>query len=226
MHVRFRTPDRSRERLSALPAFRVYFVTDRKQAASRPLVDVVHAALDGGIRGVQLREKDLDGRALHTLAERLRVLTRRYDARLLVNDRIDVALAVEADGVHLGHDSFSVETARNLLGPKRLIGVSTHSEAEIAAAQAADFIVFGPVYATPSKASYGAPQGPGRLRQAVVLSTVPVFAIGGITADRVPEIIEAGARGIALISAIGTAPDPAHAARALVHAVEQEDRRR
>ena len=219
--VRFRTPNRSRERLCTLPAFRVYFVTDRKQTAGRPLVDVVHAALDGGIRGVQLREKDLDGRALHTLAERLRVLTRRYDARLLVNDRIDVALAVEADGVHLGHDSFPVEAARNLLGPKRLIGVSTHSEAKIAAAQAADFIVFGPVYATPSKAAYGAPQGLGKLRQAVVQSTVPVFAIGGITVDRVPEIIEAGARGIAMISAIGAAPDPAPAARALVHAMER-----
>lgn len=209
-----------------MPAFRVYFVTDRKQTAGRPLVDVVHAALDGGIRGVQIREKDLDGRALHALAERLRVLTRRYDARLLINDRIDVALAVDADGVHLGHDSFPVETARRLLGPARLIGASTHSEAEIAAAQAADFIVFGPVYATPSKAAYGAPQGLDKLERAVVQSTVPVLAIGGITAARVPGIIEAGAQGIALISAISAAPDPAQAARALVRAMERGDRRK
>ncbi len=209
-----------------MPAFRVYFVTDRKQTAGRLLVDVVHAALDGGIRGIQLREKDLDGGALYALAERLRVLTRRYDARLLVNDRIDVALAVEADGVHLGHDSFPVETARNLLGSARLIGASTHSEAEIAAAQAADFIVFGPVYATPSKAAYGAPQGLDKLRRAVVQSTVPVLAIGGITAARVPGIIEAGAQGIALISAISAAPDPTQAARALVRAMEREDRRK
>ena len=209
-----------------MPAFRVYFVTDRKQTAGRPLVDVVHAALDGGIRGVQLREKDLDGRALYALAERLRVLTRRYGARLLVNDRIDVALAVEADGVHLGHDSFPVETARSLLGPARLIGASTHSEAEIDAAQAADFIVFGPVYATPSKAAYGAPQGLNKLQRAVVQSTVPVLAIGGITAARVPEIIETGAQGIALISAIGAAPDPAQAARGLVRAMEREDKRK
>ena len=209
-----------------MPVFRVYFVTDRKQTAGRPLVDVVHAALDGGIRGIQLREKDLDGRALYALAERLRVLTRRYDARLLVNDRIDVALAVEADGVHLGHDSFPVETARSLLGPARLIGASTHSEAEIDAAQAADFIVFGPVYATPSKAAYGAPQGLNKLQRAVVQSTVPVLAIGGITAARVPEIIETGAQGIALISAIGAAPDPAQAARGLVRAMEREDKRK
>ena len=208
-----------------MPAFRVYFVTDRNQTAGRPLVDVVHAALDGGIRGVQLREKDLDGRALYALAERLRLLTRRYDARLLVNDRIDVALAVEADGVHLGHDSFPVETARSLLGQARLIGASTHSEAEIAAAQAADFIVFGPVYATPSKAAYGAPQGLNKLQRAVVRSTAPVLAIGGITEARVPEIIETGAQGVALISAIGAAPDPAQAARALIRAMESEDRR-
>lgn len=209
-----------------MPAFRVYFVTDRKQTAGRPLVDVVHAALDGGIRGVQLREKDLEGGALYALAERLRVLTRRYDARLLVNDRIDVALAVEADGVHLGHDSFPVETARSLLGPGRPIGVSTHSEEEIAAAQAADFIVFGPVYATPSKAAYGAPQGLEKLRRAVVQSTVPVLAIGGITATHVPEIIEAGAQGVALISAISAAPDPAQAARTLGRAMEHGDRRK
>ena len=209
-----------------MPAFRVYFVTDRNQTAGRPLVDVVHAALDGGIRGVQLREKDLDGRALYALAERLRVLTRRYDARLLVNDRIDVALAVEADGVHLGHDSFPVETARSLLGPARLIGASTHSEAEIDAAQAADFIVFGPVHATPSKVAYGAPQGLKKLQRAVVQSTVPVLAIGGITAARIPEIIETGAQGVALISAIGAALDPAQAARALLRAMEREDKRK
>lgn len=207
-------------------AFRVYFVTDRKQTAGRPLVDVVHAALDGGIRDVQLREKDLDGGGLYALAERLRVLTRRYDARLLVNDRIDVALAVEADGVHLGHDSFPVETARSLLGSGHLIGVSTHSEAEIAAAHAADFIVFGPVYATPSKAAYGAPQGLDKLRRAVVQSTVPVLAIGGVTAAHVPEIIETGARGIALISAVSAAPDPAQAARTLGRAMEHGDRRK
>lgn len=209
-----------------MPAFRVSFVTDRKQTAGRPLVDVVHAALDGGIRGVQLREKDLEGGALYVLAERLRVLTRRYDAHLLVNDRIDVALAVEADGVHLGHDSFPVETARSLLGPACLIGVSTHSEAEIAAAQAADFIVFGPVYATPSKAGYGAPQGLDKLRRAVVRSTVPVLAIGGVTAARVPEIVETGARGIAVISAISAVSDPTGAARSLIRAMERGDRRK
>ena len=200
--------------------FRLYFVTDRKQTANRSLTDVVHAALDGGVRAVQLREKDLEGRELYALAEQLRALTLRYQAHLLVNDRLDVALAVEADGVHLGQHSFAVKNARRLLGAGKLIGVSTHSRQEITAAQGADFIVFGPVYYTPSKADYGEPQGLDRLRAAVVHSTVPVFAIGGIKTGRVPEILETGAHGIAMISAISAAPDPTQAARELLRQLD------
>ena len=196
--------------------FRLYFVTDRKQTANRPLTDVVHAALDAGVRAVQLREKDLEGRELYALAERLRALTARYRARLLINDRLDVALAVEADGVHLGHNSFTVKDARRLLGAGKLIGVSTHSRQEITAAQEADFLLFGPVYYTPSKAAYGEPQGLDRLRAAVVHSTVPVFAIGGIKTGRVAEVLETGAHGIAMISAISAATDPTQAARELL----------
>jgi thiamine-phosphate pyrophosphorylase len=133
----------------------------------------------------------------------------------LINDRIDIALAVEADGVHLGQSSFPVSVARRLLGPNKLIGVSTHNPVEIAAAAGADFIVFGPVYFTPSKAAYGEPQGLERLRQAVVLSAVPVLAIGGINSERVAEVLATGACGIALISAISAAPNPARAAQEL-----------
>ena len=200
--------------------FRLYFVTDRKQTANRPLIDVVHAALDGGVRAVQLREKDLEGRELYALAEQLRALTSRYQAHLLVNDRLDVALAVEADGVHLGQNSFSVEDARRLLGAGKLIGVSTHSRQEITAARRADFMVFGPVYYTLSKAAYGEPQGLDRLRAAVAHSTVPVFAIGGIKTERVAEVLETGAHGIAMISALSAAPDPTQAARELVRQLD------
>lgn len=195
---------------------RVFFVTDRKQTAGRPLADVVHAALDGGLRTIQLREKDLDGGLLYALGERLRTLTSRYDACLLVNDRIDVALALGADGVHLGQNSFPVETARRLVGPNRLIGVSTHSESEVDAAQAADFVFFGPVYTTPSKAAYGEPQGLDRLRKTVARSTRPVFAIGGIKAEHVPAVLGAGAHGIAVISAISASPDPTLTTRQLL----------
>ena len=196
--------------------FRLYCVTDRKQTADRPLVDIVHAALDGGVRAVQLREKDLEGGELYQLALELRVLTSRYQARLLINDRIDIALAVDADGVHLGQTSFPVTIARQLVGPEKLIGVSTHSIEEIEAAAGADFLLFGPVYFTPSKAVYGEPQGVDRLRQAVTRSSVPVVAIGGIKAARIPEVLSAGAHGIGVITAISAATDPAQAVQALL----------
>lgn len=196
--------------------FRLYFVTDRRQTAGRPLSDVVHAALDGGVRAVQLREKDLEGGELYRLAGRLRDLTARYAARLLINDRLDVALAAGADGVHLGQTSLPVSTARQLLGPDKLIGVSTHSPDEITAAQGADFVVFGPVYFTPSKAGYGQPQGVARLRQAVRHSPVPVFAIGGIQADRIAAVRSAGGHGVALISALSAAAEPSRAAHELL----------
>lgn len=196
--------------------FRLYFVTDRQQTNGRPLVDVVHAALDGGVRAVQLREKDLEGGELYRLATELRRLTERYKARLLINDRIDVALAVDADGVHLGQLSFPVAIARRLVGSERLLGVSTHSQADIEAAVGADFIVFGPVYFTPSKAAYGEPQGIACLSQSVIQSAVPVIAIGGIKSAQIPEVLAAGAHGIAVISAISAAPDPAQAARDLL----------
>jgi thiamine-phosphate pyrophosphorylase len=196
--------------------FRLYFVTDRKQTAGRPLVDVVHAALDGGVRVVQLREKDLEGGELYRLALELRQLTARYQTRLLINDRIDVALAVDADGVQLGQTSFPVEVARQLLGPEKLIGVSTHSHGEIAAAAGADFLLFGPVYFTPSKAAYGEPQGIERLRTAVARSSTPVIAIGGIKTAQIPEVLAAGAHGIGVITAISTSSDPAQAARELL----------
>jgi thiamine-phosphate pyrophosphorylase len=201
--------------------FRLYFVTDRQHTADRPLIEVVHAALDGGVRAVQLREKDLEGGALYQLAAQLRELTARYQARLLINDRVDVALAVEADGVHLGQTSFPVAVTRRLLGPGKLIGVSTHNPAEIAAAVGADFVVFGPVYATPSKAAYGEPQGLTRLRQAIAQSPVPLLAIGGITAERIAEVLATGAHGIAVISALSAALDPAREASILLAQIDK-----
>lgn len=196
--------------------FQLYCITDRQQTAGRPLLDVVRAALNGGVRAVQLREKDLQGGELYGLAAQLRDITTRYQARLLINDRIDVALAVDADGIQLGQTSFPVSTARELLGPDKLIGVSTHSVNEISAATGADFIVFGPVYFTPSKAAYGEPQGLERLRRAVRHSSAPVFAIGGIKEEHIAEVQAAGAHGIALISALSAAPDPSQAAKALL----------
>jgi thiamine-phosphate pyrophosphorylase len=204
--------------------FSLYLITDRNQVPpDRTLVEVVRSALEGGVRGVQIREKDLGARELYLLSLELRRLTRRFDARLLINDRLDVAEAVEADGVHLGGASLPVKTARRLLGPRKLIGASAHSLQEVLEAQesGADFVTFGPVFFTPSKARYGAPVGLDRLREACVKAAIPVFALGGINALRTPEIIDAGAFGIALISAILTADEPTLSAASLLESLKK-----
>lgn len=192
-------------------------VTDRHATGGRDLVDVVAAACDAGLPAVQLRDKDLAGGALFALAERLRVVTRTAGALLLVNDRVDVAVAVDADGVQLGTQSMAPDAVRPLLPPNRLIGLSTHAPGEAAGADV-DFVVFGPVHATPSKAAFGPPQGEAALRAAVAASTVPVVAIGGVTAETASALRAAGAAGVAVIRAILAADDPAAATRALLDA--------
>jgi thiamine-phosphate pyrophosphorylase len=198
----------------------LYLVTDRARTEGRSLVVVVEAALRGGARWVQFREKDLAGLALTHLGDDLRAATRRHGALLLVNDRVDVALAVEADGAHLARTSMRPADVRPLVGPDRWIGASAHSveEAREAEASGADFVVFGPVFATPSKAPYGPPVGLDALRAARLDLAVPVVAIGGIKAGNLDQVAEAGADGFAVISAILAAPDPEMATRSLLDA--------
>ncbi len=196
--------------------FAIYLITDRTQLpAGLSLLAATEAALRGGVRAVQLREKDLSAAELLPLACELRALTNDYAARLLINDRIDVALACQADGVHLGGHSLPTATARKILGPDHLIGVSTHSCGDIARAarQGADFVTFGPVYATPSKAAYGKPMGLDGLRAACRSAEVPVLALGGIKLHNKADVLAAGASGIALISAIFASSDPENATR-------------
>lgn len=200
------------------PNFDLYLITDRKLTHSRDLVWVLERALDGGVKAIQLREKDLSGKDLFYLAERIARLCQRYQAQLFINDRIDIALAVDAAGVHLGEASMPVPTARSILGVQRNIGVSTHSleGARRAEQQGADFIVFGPIYFTPSKADFGAPQGIKALQNIVENISLAVYAIGGITADNLLEAKSVGSRGVALISAIMSAEDPALAAKQIL----------
>ena len=209
--------------------FRLYLVTDRLRATGGDILAAVESALAGGVRAVQLREKDLPGGELFELALAMRELTARHGARLLVNDRVDVALAAGADGVHLGVASIPPGEARRLLGPEALIGCSTHDLRELAEAAGggADFVTFGPVYATPSKAAYGPPVGVEALRRACAASRVPVFALGGVGAENVREVLGAGAWGVGAIGAILSAPDPFAAARDLAGRVgETSDRER
>ena len=159
-----------------------YLISDRKLLPEGKLLIVIEELLAAGLGMLQLREKDLSAAQLFPLALQLHQLTRRYNCRLLINDRIDLALAVEADGVHLGGHSLPTAVARELLGPQKLIGVSTHSAAEIsqAATAGADFVTFGPVFHTPSKAAFGEPVGLPALCQACSDSPLPVYALGGI----------------------------------------------
>ncbi len=198
--------------------FRLYLITDRRLCGStRVLLERVEGALRGGAGAVQLREKGLDGGDLCQLAAALLEICRRHGAPLLINDRIDVALAVGADGVHLPANSFPVAEARRLLGPGALIGRSTHAAPEIRAARdaGADFAVFGPIFDTASKRAYGTPLGLERLRQAVRGAGLPVFAIGGINAENSAAVAAAGAHGVAAISAVLGTDSPDLAAAAL-----------
>ncbi len=205
------------------PDFRLCLVTDRRATGGRPLVEVIDACLGAGLPAVQLREKDLPASDLLGLARALRGPTARAGARLLVNDRVDVALAADADGVHLPAAGLPAAEARRLLGPGRLVGVSTHAPAEVeAAARAgADYVVFGPVFDTPSKRPHGPPQGLPALAAAARRASLPVLAIGGITAAEVGAVREAGAAGVAVIRALLGAPDPGAATKELLAACQR-----
>lgn len=197
--------------MSVRVAFPLYLITDRRQvAAGHSLLSATEAALRSGVPAVQLREKDLPAGELFSLAKDMRALTRNYHALLLINDRLDVAMACDADGVHLGEDSLPADIARRILGPEPLIGVSTHSlDGALAAARCgADFLTFGPVFATPSKAVYGPPKGLRSLRDICRQVPLPVYALGGIRASHQEAVLAAGAAGIALISAILATDDP------------------
>jgi thiamine-phosphate pyrophosphorylase len=195
----------------------VYAIVDG--SAARPPLDLVAAFVRGGAAVVQLRLKQAGAGELLRVAREARKLCSGR-ALLLVNDRPDVARLAEADGVHLGQEDLPVEAARAILGAQALIGVSTHSDAEIASARHADYIGFGPVYATASKpgAPLPPPHGAEGLARAVRQSRVPVVAIGGITPSNAGEVAAAGARCAAAIASLCNAPDPEAAVRALAAA--------
>jgi thiamine-phosphate pyrophosphorylase len=194
-------------------------VTDRRQTAGRDLLDVLAQALEAGVRAIQLREKDLAAEEVLRIGKRLLPLCRAAGAALIINDRVDVALALGADGVQLTRRSVSPKLARGMAGAGMILGISCHSLGDVqeAVEGGVDFLVFGPVFTTPSKASYGPPLGTDLLRQAKALCDLPVFAIGGIVPELVPEVLDAGADGVAAISAVLASPDPFAATKAFLH---------
>ncbi|MEW6547253.1 MAG: thiamine phosphate synthase [Bacillota bacterium] len=195
----------------------LYLVTDRQLARGRPLEEVVRAAIAGGVTAIQLREKDVTTRDYVALAQALRAITREAGVIFIVNDRLDVALAADADGVHVGQDDMPAALARRLLGPDKILGVTAANEAQARQAQAdgADYLGCNAVFATPTKTDTGPPLGLDGLRRLVASVSIPVVAIGGINADNASGVMACGVAGIAVVSAIMAAPDVTAAAREL-----------
>jgi len=193
--------------------FRLYLITDRTACRDRSLEDTLVLACDAGVRAIQIREKDMKAGDLAVLVSSLRQTIASYRPVLFVNDRADIARVCGLAGVHLPESGLTPQMARRCLPKNALIGCSTHSveTARRAEDAGADFITFGPVFFTPSKAAYGAPQGIDRLRQTTQTVGIPVFAIGGVTAEKVPVCLAAGAWGVAVISAVLSADDIAAA---------------
>lgn len=182
--------------------FNLYLITDRKLITDySSLIAVVRQALKGGVKAIQLREKDMGTRELMKISNVMRELTDRFNASFFINDRFDIAIAVGADGVHLTQNSIPAAAVRKAVKKKLLIGVSTHSlkEAREAEKGGADFITVGPVYRTPSKLRYGKPIGIDTLKKITSKMSIPVFAIGGVKSSNIKYIKEAGAYGAAMI---------------------------
>lgn len=198
----------------------LYVILDRAAARGRDLDEILAATLEGGCRMVQLREKAWPSGRLLPLAERLRERCRRAGATFVVNDRVDLAVAVGADGVHLGQDDLPAAAARPLLRPGMILGRSTHSleQATRARDEGADYIAVGSMFPTASKSAFEL-VGPERLRQIRPITSLPLIGIGGITDANVGEVIRAGADGVAVISAVCGAADPAAATRAFLAAI-------
>lgn len=205
-------------------SWRTYLVTQQSLSNDRPTTEIVREAIDGGIDVVQLREKETSARSRYELGLELRDLTAEAGVDLIVNDRVDIARAIDADGVHVGQSDLPVAVARELLGPDAIVGCSTSTVAEAKEAEAdgADYLGVGAVYGTSSKDVDEDKDGigPERIAEIVDAVSIPVVGIGGITADNAGPVVEAGAAGVAVISEITAAPDPRAATESLAAAVE------
>jgi len=182
--------------------FRLYVITDRNLCAPRLLYDMLHDLLDVGVSAIQLREKDLSDIEFIKLAEPIRKLCHAYAAQLFINSRVEIATDLGADGLHLPGNSVSVEEVIKQTNGRFIIGCSVHTldEAKRRESEGADFITYSPIYPTASKPGYGPAVGLDNLRRVAGAVKIPVFALAGITPERVSECIDAGAYGVAVMS--------------------------
>ncbi len=214
------------ERMTRFEEAALYYVTSEPLSRGRSTLEVLKAALDGGVRLVQLREKTFTRHALTALAESARALTQEYNALLLINDYVDIALAVDADGVHLGTEDLPIDAARRI-APDMIVGASSHTPEQFEHAQGAgaSYVNIGPIFATKTKHWEGKFLGVSRMQQIAEVARVPFTVMGGIKAKDVPELVTAGARTIALVTAVSAADSPQAAARDLLDLIEAQRRR-
>lgn len=201
----------------------LYVITMEVLSLGRNHLDVAKAALEGGAKVIQFREKDKTTAQIFEIASNLRVLANQYQAHLLINDRLDIALAVQADGVHLGREDLPLPVVRRLLGWQKVIGATVRNvqEAIRAEKEGASYLGVGPIYQTPSKADAGGPIGLEALVEIKKAVRVPIVAIGGITGDNLKKVLEAGADGVAVISAVAGASDMSAATANLLSKIRQ-----
>ncbi len=195
----------------------LYVITDAKLSRGRSHLEVIRAAIAGGATVVQYREKEGTTRQMIGEARALRELARQAGIPFIVNDRVDIALAVDADGVHVGQDDMPAPLARKLMGPGKIVGVSVDNleQALQAEEDGADYVGAGPIFATPTKPDAAPPIGLEGLAEICRRVSIPVVAIGGINERNAAAVIAAGAAGVAVVSAIVAAPDVEAAARRL-----------
>ncbi|MFC1726203.1 thiamine phosphate synthase [candidate division KSB1 bacterium] len=201
----------------------LYLVTDRELYGNRPIPELVKAAVKGGVTVIQLREKGLSSREFLTEALEVKKVLENTNIPLIINDRIDIALAADADGVHLGNNDMPAEYAKEILPSGKIIGLSAESVEDAIAADrnGADYIGVSPIYTTPTKPELETGLGLQGLRQIRMVTRLPLVAIGGLNRTNAAEVIKNGADGIAVVSAICAAPDPEQAAKELANMIYQ-----
>jgi thiamine-phosphate diphosphorylase len=206
----------------------LYLITDRALSRGRSTADVVRAALAGGADIVQLRDKEAEAACVVCQGLRVHELTARYEVPLIVNDRIDIALAIEAEGAHVGQTDLPAGMARKLLPPPTLLGVSTSSVdmARRAQQQQADYIGFGPIYQTATKETTAPPRGTEMMQDTLEAIDLPLVALGGISNRNISEVVAAGADHVAVCSAIVSAEDVERAAASLKESMLQAQAKR